>query len=252
MYKKELTEFVENGKNKIKYLEDNFLGYITSSMLAGMFVGFGVLLSLAVGFYLKGTPFEKVGMGMSFPIALSLVVMLKMELFTSATFILGVGKFQKEIQSNKLLKVWLSCYIGNWLGAIILAIVFTGTGSLNGDMGRYIAEVAKAKIDYSILNLISKGILCNILVCLASWGAYKIKSEVAKLIIIFWCLFALITCGFEHSIANMTTLTMGILKNHSLDITLLGYFYNLLWVTFGNIIGGVLFVALPNYIIYRD
>lgn len=83
--------------------------------------------------------------------------------------------------------------------------------------------------------LFFKGILCNILVCLAVLAGIKLKEETARLIMVFWCLFAFITAGFEHSVANMTLLMMGIMYK---GITLNGYFYNLLFVTLGNIVGG--------------
>lgn len=98
-----------------------------------------------------------------------------------------------------------------------------------------IVKVSKAKVAALPQELFFKGILCNILVCLAVLAGIKLKEETAKLIMVFWCLFAFITAGFEHSVANMTLLMMGIMYK---GITLNGYFYNLLFVTLGNIVGG--------------
>lgn len=78
------------------------------------------------------------------------------------------------------------------------------------------------------------------------------KSESGKLIMIFWCLFAFITCGFEHSIANMTVLSIGVLIPHSETISLLGMFNNLLPVTLGNFIGGALFLGGSYYYIGKE
>lgn len=82
--------------------------------------------------------------------------------------------------------------------------------------------------------------------CLAVLAGIKLKEETAKLIMVFWCLFAFITAGFEHSVANMTLLMMGIIYNGAKEITLNGYFYNLLFVTLGNIVGGA-FVGFACY-----
>ena len=99
----------------------------------------------------------------------------------------------------------------------------------------------------SFVPLLLRAILCNILVCLAVWCAGKCRSESAKLIMIFWCLFAFITSGFEHSIANMTLLTIGLLEPAGQAVSIGGYFYNLAVVTVGNMIGGIVFVALPYF-----
>ncbi|MHB8287440.1 MAG: formate/nitrite transporter family protein, partial [Caulobacteraceae bacterium] len=93
-----------------------------------------------------------------------------------------------------------------------------------------------------ILPLICRAILCNWLVCLAIWGAARIANEAAKIWFIGWCLLAFVACGFEHSVANMTVFIVGLLDPHQAG-TLYGMFYNLLWVTIGNIIGGAVLVA---------
>ena len=89
------------------------------------------------------------------------------------------------------------------------------------------------------------------LVCLAVWCGFKCKSESGKLIMIFWCLFAFITTGFEHSIANMTLLTISLLAPMEAAVTIGGYAYNLIVVTLGNMVGGILFVAIPYYLISK-
>ena len=95
------------------------------------------------------------------------------------------------------------------------------------------------------LVLFLRGILCNVLVCLAVWCGFRCKSDSGKLIMTFWCLYAFFTCGFEHSVANMTVLTLGLLNPAGMAVSLSGYGYNLLWVTLGNIVGAVLFLAIP-------
>ncbi|MBR6473065.1 MAG: formate/nitrite transporter family protein, partial [Firmicutes bacterium] len=94
--------------------------------------------------------------------------------------------------------------------------------------------------------LLARGILCNTLVCLAVWCGFRAKSDAGKLIMIFWCLLAFFATGFEHSIANMTLLTLSLINNGGNEaISFGGYCYNLIVVTLGNMIGGILFVALP-------
>ena len=99
--------------------------------------------------------------------------------------------------------------------------------------------------------LFLRGLLCNILVCLATWMCYKLKEETAKILMIFWCLFTFITAGFEHSVANMTLLTIALLAPGTAAVSISGYIYNIGMVTLGNMVGGILFVAIPYYLISK-
>jgi nitrite transporter NirC len=93
------------------------------------------------------------------------------------------------------------------------------------------------------LALLARGILCNWLVCLSLWMSARTNSDTTKCIVIFWCLFAFIAAGFEHSVANMTLFSLTLFAAHPDTITVGGMFYNLLWVSLGNIVAGALFVA---------
>jgi nitrite transporter NirC len=91
------------------------------------------------------------------------------------------------------------------------------------------------------------------LVCLAVWSGFRSKSEAGKLIMIFWCILAFFATGFEHSVANMTLLTLALINNGGLEaITFGGYCYNLLLVTIGNMIGAIALVAFPYYTASRE
>ena len=110
--------------------------------------------------------------------------------------------------------------------------------------GDVLLNVADYKMNSPATELIARGILCNWLVCLAIWMSARVKSESAKAIMIFWCLFAFIASGFEHSVANMTLLSLALLADHPESISLAGMAHNLIWVTLGNIIAGVFFMAI--------
>ena len=98
------------------------------------------------------------------------------------------------------------------------------------------------------MNLFSKAILCNICVCVAIWCGARLKSEGAKLVMCFCCVTTFVTCGFEHSIANMTFLSIGLMNPNGAAVSLMGMIYNLVIVTLGNMVGGIVFVALPYYL----
>ncbi|BCJ95004.1 transporter [Anaerocolumna cellulosilytica] len=249
MFREESEIVGKAAQNKYQLLEKNPLGYFIASMLAGLFVGFGVLLIFSIGGFLNGQPYVKVVMGMSFGIALSLVIMAGAELFTGNNFVMTMGLLQKKVSLSQTLKLWLVCFLGNLAGSVLLAILFWQTGLASGAVGEFILTASKAKMELGIFPLFFRGILCNILVCLAIWCSFRCKSESGKLIMIFWCLFAFITTGFEHSVANMTLLFVGVLISPDTQVQLSGYAYNLLFATLGNMVGGILFTALPYYVI---
>lgn len=249
MFKEEVLTVSNAAVLKTAFLKKRPFAYFLLSMLAGIFVGLGILLIATIGGLLGDFAGAKIIMGASFGIALSLVIMAGSELFTGNNFVMTVGMYYKKVTPLDTLKLWIVCWVGNLTGSILVAILFFYTGLANGPAGQLIANLSAAKMALPIGELIFRGILCNLLVCLAVWCGIKMKSESGKLIMIFWCLFAFITTGFEHSVANMSLLAVGILNPMGQDITVLGYFYNLLFVTLGNIISGAFLVGLPYSII---
>ncbi len=99
-------------------------------------------------------------------------------------------------------------------------------------------SVAAAKMNAPALELVARGILCNWLVCLAIWMSARMTSDTAKCIAIFWCLYAFVASGFEHSVANMTLFAIALMVDHPASVTMAGLVWNLIWVTIGNAIAG--------------
>lgn len=251
MFHDEFQAVGNAASTKVSLLKKNPLGYFALSMMAGMFIGFGILLIFSIGGMLNGASYAKVIMGASFGVALSLVVIAGAELFTGNNFVLTAGMMQKKVSLKDTIVLWIVCYIGNLAGSIILALIYHYSGLDNGSIGEFMAVGALAKMSASGLQLFMRGILCNMLVCLAVWCGFRTKSDSAKLIMVFWCLFVFITSGFEHSIANMTLLTSALLNPCGQAVTLSGYIHNLSWVTLGNMVGGIVFVAVPYFIASR-
>jgi nitrite transporter len=252
MFQEDIANVAKAASAKLTLLLKNPAGYFLSSMLAGIFVGFGVLLIFTISSLMTGLAYAKIIMGAVFGGALSLVILVGAELFTGNNFVMTVGIIKKTVSFTDTLKLWGACLIGNWLGAVLLSVLFVGTGLGNGTLGETMASAAAAKMSVPFIPLILRGILCNALVCLAVWSSYRAKSESGKLILIFWCLFVFVTAGFEHSIANMTLLTVALLKPFSAAVSLSGYFYNILVVVLGNVLGGIFLVALPYAVISRQ
>ena len=247
MFRSDLEKNVSAAENKTAMLNRDPAGYFILSMMAGAFIGIGVLLAFTIGGQLSGQPYAKFVMGLSFGVALSLVVMAGGELFTGNNMVMAMGVMDKKVTLGDAIKLWVICWIGNLAGAVILALLYHLTGLGVGDTGTFMASGAAAKMGAGAVQLITRGILCNFLVCLAVWSASRATSDAGKLIMILWCLFAFITTGFEHSIANMTLMTVALLEPMEQAVTIGGYFYNLILVTIGNMIGGIVFVAMPYY-----
>jgi len=244
MYQDTIDQFADLAAKKIKAIADNPLGFFIASMMAGAYVGLGIIAIFSIGQGLDPS-IRSLVMGLTFAIALTLVVFAGAELFTGHTMIMTLGVLRGKASAGGLASSWIMTWLGNLLGAMLVATLFWlgGGGSILKSGADLIFSTADAKMHAAPLALVAKGILCNWLVCLALWMSARTTNDVAKCLLIFWCLFAFVASGFEHSVANMTVFAIALLGNHPDTITVGGAFYNLAWVTLGNVIAGVVFVA---------
>lgn len=245
MFQNDLNAVAQAAQNKARLLKNNPLGYWISAMLAGLFIGFGIILVFTVGGFLAaaGSPFTKPMMGLLFGGALSLVLMAGAELFTGNTMILAVGSFQKQVSWRQTAVTLLCSYVGNLLGALALSALMAAGELYGPEASAFVLSSAEAKMSAPALQLFIAGILCNILVCLPVWCSFRLKSESAKLIMVFWGIVMFIAPGFEHCVANMTLLSSALLLPHGASVSLAGFFRNILITALGNIIGGAIVVG---------
>lgn len=235
-----------NAEKKSQLLDGSLPRYLILAVLAGAYVGLGIALIFAIGAPLAAaqSPFLKVVMGASFGVALTLVIFAGAELFTGNALVMTVGALNGKASWLQLASLWAWSYLGNLIGALALAWLLAASGALAGDPQRgFIESVAAGKMSLSFEAAFVRGILANWLVCLAVWCAARTTNDAAKLVLIFWCLFAFIGTGFEHSIANMTLLAVALFQPHGEAVSWLGYLQNLVPVTLGNIVGGAVFVG---------
>ncbi len=252
MFRNEIEAVGNTAKNKLGLLEKNPLGYVLMSILAGVFIGFGSIMMGIVGGQMAGQPAQKLVCGIVFSVGLCLVTVAGAELFTGNNFVMAVGSFTGAVSWAKTIKLWVVCYIGNLIGSVATAVLFVLTGLDTDATGTFLSNAAAGKMAGAPLNLFTKAIFCNMLVCLAIWCGAKLKSEGAKIAMNFCCVATFVTCGFEHSVANMTFLTIGLMNPMEATVSIGGFFYNLLIVTAGNMVGGVLLIALPYYLISKE
>ena len=232
---------------KIAFLKQSIGRYFIFSMMAGAHIGFAITLIFAIGgpFKAANDPALKALMGASFGIALALVIFAGSELFTGNNMTLMIASLSKKVTWRDTLWLWLVCYLGNLAGSLLLAYGVAASGIMKDSPGgALVLTTAAAKMQAPWMELFVRGILCNMLVCLAVWTAARTKDDTAKLLLIFWCLFAFIGSGFEHSIANMSLLGIGLFIPHDpTAVSWAGYARNLIPVTLGNVVGGAVFIG---------
>jgi len=237
------------------------------AILAGAFIAFGALLYTLVTFDSGNIAVGVMRLlgGLVFCLGLILVVVAGAELFTGNNLIV-MAYVDKKVTLPQLLNNWLIVYIGNFVGAIgvLVLIYFSGHWDIgHGNVGAKAIAIANYKVNLSWMEAFTRGILCNILVCLAVWLCFAGRTVVDKVIAIIFPITAFVALGFEHSVANMYFISAGLLAkqqpelaqlvtNMSLDgLTINGFIVgNLVPVTLGNIIGGSVFVGLFYWFIY--
>jgi formate transporter len=232
-------------------------------VLAGGFVGLGALyFTLVVSDPRLSFGVARVLGGVAFSLGLILVVVAGAELFTGNN-LLVMAWADRKITTRELLRNWIMVYASNAVGAIGLAIVvyLSHHADMNqGGVGLQYVKMAAAKTALPFWEAFFKGILCNLLVCLAVWLALAGRSVTDKVLAIVFPISAFVAAGFEHCVANMYLIPLGIfLKDRAaatanIDLAPLdwsGFIGNLIPVTLGNILGGSVMVALVYYTIYR-
>jgi len=254
MAKETIKVVAAAARTKADLLTRSPLSYLVLAILAGAYIGFGIIMIFSIGAPLAaaGSAAVKVVMGASFGIALSLVIFAGSELFTGNNMVMAVGSLTRDVSWTRTLAVWGASWTGNLIGSLLLAYAAVQTGLLSkAPLKDFLATAALAKINAPFGELFFRGLLCNTLVCLAVWTGLRTKDDTAKLGMIFWCLFAFIGAGYEHSVANMTLLGMNLLGAHDPRITWGGFVHNLVPVTLGNIVGGAVVVGAAYYFVAR-
>ncbi|SCZ78433.1 formate/nitrite transporter family protein [Acidaminobacter hydrogenoformans] len=243
-------------------------------VLAGAFIAFAAQGSNMAAFNLFSDP-ATYGMGKAlagaiFGTGLMLVILAGGELFTGNTLMVA-AVMQKKVTVGDMLRNWARVYAGNFVGAMLVTFMIVYSGQLNSSnalLAGQTIKIAAYKVNLPFHSALFLGVMCNWLVTLAVWLSYGAKDMTGKILAIFFPIWLFITSGFEHSIANMYYVPAGILakanpvwaeaSHLSAEVLntltwknfLIG---NLLPVTLGNIIGGVVCVGGAYWFVYlRD
>jgi formate/nitrite transporter len=219
------------------------------------------MLSSTVTFDLgarMGTGFTRLLSGAVFSLGLMLVVIAGAELFTGNNLMIS-SAMSGSIGIGRMLQRWGLVFAANFVGSAMLALLFVFSGLWkvsDGALGAYAVKIATAKVNLSFIEALLRGIGCNWLVCLAVWMALASRQTIGKIFAVFFPIMGFVALGFEHSVANMYFIPVGILLQRVAGLpapdgagaTALGWsaflVKNLLPVTLGNILGGGLFVGM--------
>jgi formate transporter len=249
----------------------DFLSMFTLSVLAGAFIAFGAVLytyvihdsSLSMGL-------TKLIGGVVFCLGLILVIVAGAELFTGNNLIV-MACVSRRISIQRLLRNWIIVFCGNFAGSLFVMWLVSLSGqwtSSGAAVGVKALMIANGKVNLTFVEALSRGILCNILVCLAVWLCFSCRSVTDKVLAVIFPITAFVALGFEHSVANMYFIPTGLLLKQNPQIlsaaerilgqapelsrlTVYGFLVrNLLPVTVGNIIGGGLLVGIIYWFVY--
>lgn len=237
-------------------------------ILAGAFIAMGGFAAAVASHSISNVSISKFMAGAVFPVGLILVIICGGELFTGNSLMI-TGILENKITLKAMAKNWIIVYLGNFLGALLIVVLLLLSGSFDingGKLGGYALKVAYTKSSLTALKALSSGILCNFMVSLAVWGAYAAKDIIGKIFIIWFPIMAFIVGGFEHCVANMYYLFVGLLSKGNIvyigasglkpsaiaAINMSNIFHNLFWVTVGNIIGGSVLVGFLYWVVYTQ
>ncbi len=247
--------FIEIGYHKAKL---SIMKLLILGFFAGFFVGFAGIGATTAGAMFTNGGLSRIASALVFPAGLAMVLIAGGELFTG-NHLMIISCLQKRISPWEMIRNWIFVYIGNLLGAIVVAalVVYGHTPSLfDGELAESIVNIGFGKVSMSFSDAFIRGILCNILVCLAVWMAFAAKKVSGKMLALYFPIFIFVLCGFEHCVANMYYIAAGIFASAEYDMMREGlnwsgfFLKNMLPVTLGNLVGGVGVIGLGYWSVY--
>jgi formate transporter FocA len=257
------AEKIGVSKSELPFAKTLLLGF-----MAGAFIALGAVFATTVTTGASGIlsfGVTKLLGGLVFCLGLVLVVVAGAELFTGNNLI-AMAWASGKVSTAKLLRNWGIVYLGNFIGSIFIAIIMLLSKQYTfggGVIGQTALGIANGKVHLGFVQAIALGIMCNFLVCLAVWLTFSARSTTDRILAVIFPITGFVAAGFEHSVANMYFLPIGLLIKHfdpayvvssGLDLANLtwGNFFlnNLLPVTIGNIFGGAILVGLIYWKIY--
>ncbi|EHD13187.1 formate transporter 1 FocA [Commensalibacter intestini A911] len=242
-----------------------------ASTYGGFFIGLAFIFFTLVTTGSSTMPYgmAKLVGGLCFSMGLILVVVCGADLFTSTTLTF-IAKESNKITWRQLFKNWGFVYFGNFTGALFLVFLVYMSGhpwDANGQIALNYMNIIEHKLHHSFIEAVTLGILCNVMVSLGVWLCFSCRTSADKVLVLLLPIAMFVACGFEHCVANMYEIPMGLLIKdttapefwvaHGIDIAKYAdltwgrfFLHNLIPVTIGNIIGGALLIGWGNWLLF--
>ena len=236
------------GVGKYKTSKKNSIVFV-SAMLAGLFIGLGYTGYLIVSGIMADAADGKVVGALLFPVGLLLVLIAGADLFTGNTLV-TMAWYKKEIKLGDVAKNLSIVWLGNLVGALFLVVLVYYSNTFTGSIAEGVMHLAEKKVHLNMVELLTRSTLCNILVAITVYMSYAAKDVTGKVIISYIPIWLFVITGFEHCVANMFVLPMGYLLGA--DLTIGQIMANIIPVTIGNIIGGMLVTAAYYFLFLKD
>ncbi|MBQ1493236.1 MAG: formate/nitrite transporter family protein [Blautia sp.] len=228
---------------KWNLLSSDLIQYLFRAIMAGFFIDMAMIFSNVVANVFRGSSPEwgRFLAAIAFSIAVLLICLVGGELFTGNNLVLAFGAYRKRVTPSQVGLVWLVSYLGNFIGCFILSVLFVLSGA--SGTGEYYGAFIPGKLSLPAGEMFCRAVLCNFFVCMGVLCGIKLQNEVAKILMICFCISAFVISGFEHSIANMGNFVAAAFLVPGLSFPAI--LRSMAIVTAGNIVGGGLLLAWP-------
>ena len=247
--------FVEIGYHKVRL---SVWKMLILGFFAGAFIGFAGIAATTAASTIDNASVGRLLGACVFPAGMSMVLVAGSELFTGNNLII-ISVLQKKVTVLQMLKNWFFVFIGNFVGAAFVAVLVVYghvPDLINHHLADKIIANGMVRVSQTFTEALIRGILCNILVCIAVWASFASKTVSGKILMSFWPVMIFVLCGFEHSIADVYFEISAILTADEYQLAAEGLTWgsfllkNLLPVTLGNIIGGAGIVGVGYWLVY--
>jgi formate/nitrite transporter len=227
-------------------------------IFAGIFIGFAGIASTTASATVDNPSLAKLLGACVFPAGMAMTLVAGSELFTGNNLII-IAVLEGKVRFREMLKSWFFVFVGNFIGASFVAVLVVAGHTpdlFGGVLAEKMVAAAVSRVTQTFQEAFVRGILCNILVCIAVWAAFAAKKVSGKLMMSFWPVMLFVLCGFEHSVADIYFGVAGLMTSAEYGIEAAGlswssfFLKNMLPVTLGNIVGGTGIVGVGYWLLY--
>lgn len=244
----DLQMISERGIKKITMAKNNRSQFMWKSIMAGFYLGIAMILSYTLGYlFSNDTAIAKCAISFSFGIGLVCICFLNAELFTGNCLTIMFPAFKKQVKLREIISPLFLCYIGNMIGICLIMALFMLSLEKGNEFHTYISSLTESKLTFTSMPLLLRAILCNFVVCIASFTSHKMEDGSVKVMVLMLLVATFVIAGLEHCIANWGLFTMNFIT-HGFAFDWSQFPIHMILSTAGNILGGSILLGIPLYL----